>query len=61
MSGAAFFTLLALIASATSLPLAAREAMMIGMKPPTLQGLMVTAYVAIFPSCIAQLFLFARP
>jgi drug/metabolite transporter (DMT)-like permease len=56
ISGAAFFTLLVLIASLTSLPLAACEAMAIGLKPPTLQGLMVTAYVVVFPSCIAQLF-----
>jgi drug/metabolite transporter (DMT)-like permease len=56
MSGIAYFTLLGLVASLTSLPLAVLEALLGGLRPPTLQGLMVTAYVAAFPSCIAQLF-----
>lgn len=56
MPGAAFFTLLALIAAITSLPLLAIEAATIGLVMPTLQGLVVTAFVAIFPSCLAQLF-----
>jgi drug/metabolite transporter (DMT)-like permease len=57
MPGAAFFTLLALIAAATSLPLVVFEAATIGLTIPTFQGWLVLAYVAIFPSCIAQLFL----
>ena len=56
LPGTAFFTLLALIAAATSLPLVAIEALAIGFRPPTLEGLLVTAYVAVFPSCLAQLF-----
>ncbi|KAB2920533.1 MAG: DMT family transporter [Hyphomicrobiaceae bacterium] len=56
MPGAAFFTLLALIAAATSLPLVAFEAATRGLETPSLQGFIVAAYVAIFPSCLAQLF-----
>jgi drug/metabolite transporter (DMT)-like permease len=56
MPGAAFFTLLALIAAATSLPLLAVEAAILGFSLPTWQGWLVTLYVAIFPSCLAQLF-----
>lgn len=56
MPGAAFFTLLALIAAVTSLPLLALEAMILGFSLPTWQGWLVTLYVAIFPSCLAQLF-----
>jgi drug/metabolite transporter (DMT)-like permease len=54
--GTAFFTLLALIAAITSLPLLALEALTTGLSMPTLQGWLVTLYVAIFPSCLAQLF-----
>jgi drug/metabolite transporter (DMT)-like permease len=56
MPGAAFFTLLALIAAATSVPLLALEAATSGLALPTAQGWLVTLYVAIFPSCLAQLF-----
>ncbi len=56
MPGAAFFTLLALIAAITSLPLLAVEAVTTGLKMPTVQGFAVIAFVAIFPSCLAQLF-----
>jgi len=59
MPGAAFFTLLALIAAATSLPLVVFEAATAGLAIPTAKGLLVTAFVAIFPSCLAQL-LFLR-
>jgi len=57
MPGAAFFTLLALIAAATSLPLVAFEAITSGLAMPTVEGLLIIAYVAIFPSCVAQIFL----
>jgi len=56
MPGAAFFTLLALIAAVTSLPLVALEALTTGVTMPTLQGWLVTAWVAIFPSTLSQLF-----
>jgi drug/metabolite transporter (DMT)-like permease len=51
----AFFTLLALVATVTSLPLVILEALAVGVKPPTVEGLAVTLYVAVFPSCLAQL------
>ena len=56
MPGAAFFTLLALISAVTSLPLAVAEALVSGWSFPTWQGWLVTLYVAIFPSTLAQLF-----
>jgi drug/metabolite transporter (DMT)-like permease len=57
MSGAAFFTLLAMIAALTSLPLALWEVLAQGAEAPTGTGLLIIAYVAIFPSCLAQIFL----
>lgn len=54
--GRAFFTLMTPIAAATALPLAAVEALSAGFEPPTLQGWLVTLYVAVFPSCLSQLF-----
>jgi drug/metabolite transporter (DMT)-like permease len=56
MPGAAFFTLLALIAAVTSVPPLVVETMLLGFAPPTWQGWLVILYVAIFPSCLAQLF-----
>jgi drug/metabolite transporter (DMT)-like permease len=57
MPGAAFFSLLALIAAYTSLPLVAFEAVAWGLQMPTLKGFLITLFVAIFPSALAQLFL----
>lgn len=56
MSGAGFFTLLSAIAAATSLPLIGYEAAAGTLVMPTLQGWLVTLWVAIFPSCLAQMF-----
>lgn len=56
MPGVVFFTMLALVAAATSLPLLVVEHMTTGLKMPTLQGWLVTAYVAVFPSCLAQIY-----
>ena len=57
MPGAVFFTLLAVFAAATSLPPAIGEALLLdGYGPPSLQGWLVTFYIAIFPSCLSQLF-----
>ncbi len=56
MDGAAFFTLLALIACVTSAPLVLYELATATFTPPTVQGWLVAVYVAIFPSCLAQLF-----
>jgi drug/metabolite transporter (DMT)-like permease len=57
MPGAAFFSLLALIAAYTSVPLVAFEAVAWGLELPTLNGVLLTVFVAIFPSCLAQIFL----
>jgi drug/metabolite transporter (DMT)-like permease len=57
MPGAAFFTLLAMIAAITSLPLALYEVVAQGATAPTFIGAMIIGYVAIFPSCLAQIFL----
>ena len=56
LPGPAFFTLLAMIAAATSLPLVVFEGLTTGLAMPTTKGLLVTAFVAIFPSCLAQLY-----
>lgn len=56
MSGTAFFTLLAGLAALTSIPLLVVEAFTDGLKMPTLQGVLVAAYVSVFPSCISQIF-----
>lgn len=56
MPGIVFFTLLALISAVTSVPLLIFEAATTGLQMPTLQGWLVTLFVAIFPSCLAQLF-----
>jgi drug/metabolite transporter (DMT)-like permease len=55
MPGTAFFTLLAVVAAGTSLPFLAVEAVLVGLTWPTWQGWLVTLYIAIFPSCLAQL------
>ena len=57
MPGAPFFTLLAVFAAITSLPPALAEALLVeDYTAPTRQGWFVTLYVAIFPSCLSQLF-----
>lgn len=56
MPGTAFFTLLALISAVTSVPLVIAEGLAMGFELPTLTGLLTTAWVAIFPSCLAQIF-----
>ena len=56
MNGAAFFTLLAGFAALTSLPLPLVDAWQGTLQVPTLKGLAVALYVAIFPSCLAQIF-----
>ncbi|MGE0848988.1 MAG: DMT family transporter [Hyphomicrobiaceae bacterium] len=56
MPGTAFFTLLALISAITSVPLVIAEGLAMGFKLPTPTGLLITAWVAIFPSCLSQIF-----
>jgi drug/metabolite transporter (DMT)-like permease len=54
--GIVFFTLLALISAITSVPLLVAEGVIYGLSMPTWQGWLVTLFVAVFPSCLAQLF-----
>ncbi len=57
MPGAVFFTLLAVFAALTSLPPAIGEALLIeDYMAPTLRGWLIVLYIAIFPSCLSQLF-----
>jgi drug/metabolite transporter (DMT)-like permease len=56
MPSTAFFTLLAVIAAASSIPLLVLEAVTTGPWMPTLQGFLVTGFIAIFPSFLAQIF-----
>lgn len=55
LSGAAFFTLMALVAALTSLPLIIYEVASGAFFWPSLQGWLVALWVAIFPSCLSQL------
>jgi drug/metabolite transporter (DMT)-like permease len=54
--GRAFFTLLALIATVTAVPLMVYEVASGAFYWPTPKGWAVAVFVAIFPSCLAQLF-----
>ncbi|MEM9145522.1 MAG: DMT family transporter [Pseudomonadota bacterium] len=54
--GRAFFALMSMIAAVTSVPFALAEAAWSAPGWPTMTGLAVMLYVAIFPSCLAQLF-----
>ncbi|MEM7496933.1 MAG: DMT family transporter [Pseudomonadota bacterium] len=54
--GRAFFTLMCPIAALTALPFAIGEAVIQGPSLPTAEGWLVTLYVTLFPSCLAQLF-----
>lgn len=56
MPGRAFFTLMSVIAVVTAAPFAAVEAWVSAPPMPSLEGWLVTLYVALFPSCLAQLF-----
>jgi drug/metabolite transporter (DMT)-like permease len=54
--GVAFFTLLALIAAITSLPLVAFEVAAGTFRLPTARGLAITLWIAVFPSFLSQIF-----
>jgi drug/metabolite transporter (DMT)-like permease len=56
LTGPGFFTLLTLIAALTSVPLLAYEVVTGAFFWPTTQGWLVALWVAIFPSCLSQLF-----
>lgn len=55
VSGVAFFAAMAFVAALTSLPLAAWEIAAGRFQAPTLQGWLVIAFVAVFPSLLAQI------
>lgn len=54
--GAVLFTVFAVIAAVTAVPLAVWEALQPGYAAPTVEGWVITVAVAVFPSCLAQLF-----
>ncbi|MEM0944043.1 MAG: DMT family transporter, partial [Pseudomonadota bacterium] len=54
--GRVFFTAASVVAMLASVPLAVGEALVTAPPWPTWQGWLVTLYVAIFPSCLSQLF-----
>lgn len=54
--GTVFFTVMALCAAVSALPFLVFEAVTTGIRMPTATGWMVLLFVAIFPSCLAQLF-----
>ncbi|HKK35377.1 MAG TPA: DMT family transporter [Paracoccaceae bacterium] len=54
--GAVLFTVLSVIATVAAAPFAAWEAVQPGYAPPTAEGWILAVLVAIFPSCLAQLF-----
>jgi drug/metabolite transporter (DMT)-like permease len=56
MSGIGFFTLLALVAALTSIPLAIYEFATGAMQWPTTTGWLVTLWIALFPSFLSQIF-----
>lgn len=56
LPGVPFFTLLAIVATVTSMPLVAIEYWNGALVWPTHKGWLITLYVAVFPSCLAQIF-----
>ncbi|MEM9045132.1 MAG: DMT family transporter [Pseudomonadota bacterium] len=54
--GRAFFTVMSVVALATSVPFAVGEAVLTESYLPTSTGWLITLYVAVFPSCLSQLF-----
>lgn len=56
VSGMVFFTMLAVIAAMTSVPIFAVEALQGTLQWPTPKGWLVIAYITIFPSFLSQIF-----
>jgi len=56
MPGGAFFAVLAVLAAVTSLPLVGFEWLAGDLRAPTLHGLIITTWIAIFPSFLSQVF-----
>ncbi|MEM7743913.1 MAG: DMT family transporter [Pseudomonadota bacterium] len=55
--GPVFFTLLTVVAMVTAIPMAVAEAAFVDdYRLPTVTGWLVTLYIALFPSCLAQIF-----
>lgn len=54
--GAAFFTLMSVVAMITALPLLLIDGLAGRLTWPTTDGWLITLYVAVFPSCLSQLF-----
>ena len=54
--GRVFFTVMAIVALLSSAPLAVIEAAVTGINWPSQTGWLIVLYVAIFPSCLSQLF-----
>jgi drug/metabolite transporter (DMT)-like permease len=54
--GTAFFTVMAVCAAIAAIPFVVFEASTVGISMPSAQGWWVLLFVAIFPSCLAQLF-----
>lgn len=54
--GTVFFTVMALCAAVSAVPLVLFEALTSGLRMPTTTGWLVVVFVAVFPSCLAQLF-----
>lgn len=54
--GPVLFTVMAIVAGITALPFAIGEALIEGWQAPTAKGWLVTLFIAIFPSCLSQLF-----
>ena len=56
VDGLAFFAFMAFIAALASVPLLLLEAAQGGVVVPSAEGWLITAYIALFPSCLAQIF-----
>lgn len=54
--GTAFFTLASTVAMVTSFPLAIAEAVIVQPSMPSAPSWLIVLYVALFPSCLSQLF-----
>ena len=54
--GAVLFTVMAIVAAVAALPFAIAETLISGWQAPTAKGWLVTLYIAIFPSCLSQIF-----
>ena len=56
VSGLVFLTALSVVAAISSVPLILLEILQDSLQMPTAKGWLIVAYIAIFPSCLAQIF-----